>query len=84
MVPDIPVVAFCFRVRLRLLFVAVVESVGFVLVEVEYFGLFPSKNNFYGFFFYFSEFKIIFEIFTLTFPAFSETVASETSRRSSG
>ena len=52
MVPDIPVVAFCFRVRLRLLSVAVVESVEFALVEVEYFGLFPSKIIFSWFLFF--------------------------------
>ena len=52
MVPDIPVVAFYFRVRLRLLSVAVVESVEFALVEVEYFDLFPSKIIFSWFLFF--------------------------------
>ena len=45
MVPDITVVAFCFRVRQRLLFGAVVESVEFELVAVEYFDLFLSEYS---------------------------------------
>ena len=46
MVPDKQVVAFYFRVRQRLLSVAVVEFVESELVSVGYFDLFLSKNIF--------------------------------------
>ena len=86
MVPDKQVVAFYFRVRQQLLSVAVVEFVESELVSVGYFDLFLSKNIVcFGESIFSRVFFVDFnQMFTLTFPAFSETVASETSLRSSG
>ena len=62
----------------------VVEFVESELVSVGYFDLFLSENIVWQSILLMIYIMNYSKMFTLTFPAFSETVASETSLRSSG